>query len=238
MAAIFVYGCSGLVTSPGRTGTEYVYSYRMEQPASDSVLQYQDDYIAINFSIDASAVTFQLTNRSDQQLSVAWDRVAIGINKRMYPVRNNTTFYSLGHATPQPLGVPPQGFVRETVIPWPHVNYAKGVWTERELFPVSDSGSPQIKRAIESAVGSEILLVLPMRIGKLVMDYSFVFKVAAVSPLSPGAVPPARERPPMPDAPMYELSIMQGYLPIIISAGILIAAVYFFSQKKEPTEGL
>ncbi|MCK9408582.1 MAG: hypothetical protein WCX28_06505 [Bacteriovoracaceae bacterium] len=237
-ALLIVSGCSGLMNSSVPSGTKYVYTYTMEQPAQNDDLKFRDDNIEISFVFDASAITFQLYNMSEQQISIAWERVSLGVNKRMYPVRNNTTFYTMGHATPQPLGVPPQGFLRETVIPWQHVNYEKGKWIEQELFPTNDSGSITIREIIETTAGSEITLTLPIRIGKLVMDYTFIFKVDAATPLPFGVMPPVNERPPKPDAPMYELSIMQGYLPIIISAGILIISIIIFSQKKAPTEGL
>lgn len=215
-----------------------MYAYTMEHPVQTSDLKFRDDQINISFFIDASAITFELHNLSDQQMSIAWERVAFGMNKRMFPVRNNTTFYSFGNNPPQPLSIPPQGYLRETVIPWPHVNFEKGGWTERDLFPTNDSGSLKIKEAIAQSAGSEITLILPLRIGKLVIDYTFVFKAGAAIPLAPGTKPAEKERPSKPDTPLYESSVMQGYLPIVISAGILAVAIYLFSQKKPPAEGI
>lgn len=236
--ALFITDCSGAMTVPAHPGTRYVLSYTMEQPIQNSELKFRDDNIDIQFFIDAAAVTFQLQNNSDQQLSVAWDRVSFGVNRRSFSIRNNSTFYSMGHAIPQPLVVPPQGFLRETVIPWQHVYFEKGRWVEKDLFQTHDSGSQKIKGIIESSVGNEISLMLPVRIGKLVMDYSFTFKVAAANPLPSNTAPPEKERPPKPDAPVYESSIMQGYLPIFISAGILVVSIIIFTQKKAPVEEL
>ncbi|NUN68127.1 MAG: hypothetical protein HUU02_00270 [Bacteroidetes bacterium] len=236
-ALVLAAGCSGLSVSSGRPGTDYIYSYSMLQPEQKKELVYSDGSISATFTIDAAAVIFDLHNLTDQQLSIVWERVSLGVNRRTYSVRNVNTFYSMGHATPQPLVVPPQGFLRETVIPWQHVNYENGAWKERDLFPTNDSGTQRLKGMIERSAGSEITLVLPLRIGKVVMDYTFIFKVDSVTPLPPGTALPERERPPMPDAPMYELSILQGYLPVMISAGILAASVIIFTQKKTPAEG-
>lgn len=238
LVALFTSDCSGVMSVPASPGIRYVLTYTMEQPIQNNELKFRDDNIDIQFFIDAAAVTFQLQNNSDQQMSVAWDRVSFGVNKRSYSVRNNSTFYSMGHATPQPLVVPPQGFLRETVIPWQHIYFEKGRWVEKDLFLTHDSGSQKIKGVIESSVGNEISLVLPVRIGKLVMDYSFTFKVAAATPLPANTAPPEKERPPKPDAPVFESSIMQGYLPIFISAGILVVSIIIFTQKKTPAEGL
>lgn len=237
-ALLLIGGCAALSVSSGNTGTQYVYHYSLTQPEQRADLSFRDGNIAATFSIDAAAVIFDLHNITDQQLSIVWERVSMGVNRRTYSVRNVNTFYTMGHSVPQPLSVPPQGFVREIVIPWQHVSYEHGAWTERELFPTNDSGTQRLKGMVERNVGSEVTLVLPVRIGKLVMDYTFVFKVDSVSAQPAGTPIPEKERPPMPDAPMYELSILQGYLPVMISAGILAASVIIFTQKKAPAEGL
>lgn len=236
--ALFITGCSGSLNLSAPAGTRYVYPYTMEHPVQTSDLKFRDDQINIIFSIDAAAINFELHNLTDQHMSIVWERAAFGMNKRMFPVRNNTTLYSFGNDIPQPLSVPPQGYLRETVIPWPHVNFEKGRWIERDLFPTNDSGSLKIKEMIATSAGSEISLILPLRIGKLVIDYTFTFKAGAAIPLAPGTAPAEKERPPKPDAPLYESSVMQGYFPIIISAGILVVAIYLFSQKKTPAEGI
>ncbi|MBP9211428.1 MAG: hypothetical protein KBF97_01445 [Bacteroidetes bacterium] len=237
-AGFLAAGCSGLSVSSGNPGTHYVYSYSLQQPEQRRELTFNDGSISASFTFDAAALIFDLHNLTDQQLSIVWERVSMGVNRRTYSVRNMNTFYTMGHSTPQPLTVPPKGFLRETVIPWQHVNYEHGAWIERDLFPTNDSGTQRLKGMIESSVGSEVTLVLPVRIGKVVMDYTFVFRVDSVRALPVGTAPPEKERPPMPDAPMYELSILQGYLPVMISAGILAASVIIFTQKKAPAEGL
>lgn len=231
-------GCSGLQNSTSNLGTHYVYTYSMVQPEQNTTLKFQDSYLELQFGFDGSALTFQLLNNSDQQISIVWDRVSIGIKKKVYAIRNYTTFYTMGNTLPQSLVVPPKGILQETVIPWQNVYYEKGRWIEKDLFPTADSGLQRIKGMIESSVGSEIELVLPVRVGRIVMDYTFSFKVTGATPLAPGSSPPAKERPPMPDLPIFESSIMQGYLPIVISAGIFLVAIYFFSQKKAPAAEL
>ncbi len=236
--ALLIAGCSALSGVSGEPGTHYIYHYSMVQPEQRADLSFRDGSISATFSIDGAAMIFDLHNLTDQQLSIVWERVSMGVNRRAYAVRNVNTFYTMGHVSPQPLSVPPQGFVRETVIPFQHVNYEHGAWTERDLFPTRDSGTQRLKGMVERNVGSEVTLVLPLRIGKVVMDYTFIFKVDSVTALPAGTLLPQKERPPMPDAPMYELSILQGYLPVMISAGILAASVIIFTQKKAPVEGL
>jgi hypothetical protein len=219
-------------------GARYVYKYSLVQPAISADLKFRDDNISIDFVIDESALSFTLRNLSDQQISIAWERASFGVNKQSHPVRNSTTFYSLGHSVPQPLMVPSNSTLQETVIPWQHVNFAKGRWTEQEFFPTHDSDSQQLKGMIEKNAGSEISLLLPIRVGKVVYDYTFVFKVNSAVPVPPDSTLPRRERPPMPDYPVSESSIMKGYLPVIISSGILAIAIIIFTQKKAPMEGL
>ncbi|MFA6468747.1 MAG: hypothetical protein WCW35_07605 [Bacteroidota bacterium] len=227
------FGCSSVKSHSEHPCTRYVFSYTMVQPENNDQLHFHDSNIDVQFSIDNGAIIFQLKNNTDQHLSIAWDRAGIAVNKQSFSVRNIHTFYSAGNATPLPVIVKPEGFLKDIVIPWEHVYVDRGRWIEKELFPTCDSGSLQTKATIEKTTGSEVLLTLPVKIGKIVMDYSFTFKVTGITALPTTAFPPAQERPPKPDIPQNEApSFMQGYLPIFISAGILVVAIYLFSQKK------
>lgn len=226
------FGCSGLHTVQDHPCAHYVFTYTMVQPEHNTELKFYDSNIDIQFTIDNSAIIFRMKNNSDQRLSIAWERTAIAVNKQAFSVRNIHTFYSTGSASPLPLNVEPQGFLKDIVIPWEHVYFERGQWTEEEFFPTCDSGSLQIKETIEKTIGSSVQLTLPVKIGKIVMDYSFAFEVTGISALPLDTQPPAPDRPPKPDAPPVEPSFTQGYLPIIISTGILAVAIYLFSQKK------
>lgn len=236
IVSAMMLSCSGSLHSP--SGTNFVYTYTMVQPRVDTNLTFRDNYIYIQFKVDASAISFQLQNVSEASMSIAWDKTSLGVNKRIYAIRNKSTFYSLGNATPVPLIIPSLGYIRETVIPRENITYEKRKWIEKELFPTNDRGSQKLRKAISGLVGSEVTLSIPIRIGEIIVDYPFVFKVSKITPLPSNVLPPVKDRPPAPKTPVQEASVGQDIVPIIIAAGVLGVAIYLFSQKKTPAADL
>ena len=216
------------------SNVNYIYTYVLEQTEKPEQLLFRDKYIAIQFFFDASAISFQLQNVSEASMSIVWEKVSIGINKRIYAVRNNATLYSAGTAIPPQIVIPPLGYIRDMVIPQENIYFEKNAWLEKEFFPTRDNGSPRLKKAITGLVGSEITLTLPIKIGEIVVEYPFVFKVSKVTALPQNLLPPVKERPAAPKLPVQEAGIGQAVVPIFIAAGVLGIALYVLSQKKSP----
>lgn len=236
ITTLLISGCAGALNTP--SGVNYIYSYTMTQPAKSDQLVFKDNYLYIQFNFDASAVSFQLQNISEAPMSIVWEKVSIGVNKRTYSVRNTGNFYSAGTSVPTSLVIPPLGYVRETIIPRDNVYMDKGVWVEKDLFLSNDRNSARLKKAIMGYVGSEITLSIPVKIGEIVVEYPFVFKVNKISPLPSHLLPPVKERPPAPKTQMIEAGTSSSVIPIVIAAGVLGIAVYLLSQKKTPAADL
>ncbi len=229
-----VSGCISMDAVPEKAGGRYGYSYTMVQPIENRDLIYRDSYMTLQFSIDQSVIAFHLQNNSDQSISIVWEKASIGIKNEIFSVRNYKTFYSERDDPPYPLVIPPNGFIREVVIPWNNSYQKNGAWVERELFPAFDAGADTTKDSTMNLVGSEITLVLPMKVGLIVLDNSFVFKVTGVNILSSDTTLQPLNRPPKPEQSKEKRDIVQDITPVIISAGILGVAMYFLSVKKSP----
>ena len=237
IASLLLSGCAGSIGSQ-QQGTNYLYAYSMTVPQKSDQLIFRDNYVYIQFNIDASAINFQMQNISAASMSIVWEKVSIGVNKRTYSVRNTSNFYSTDMSTPTPLVIPPLGYIRETIIPRENVYMEKGNWVEKELFLTNDHGYPRVKKAIVGFVGSEVTLSIPVKIGEIVVEYPFTFKVSKVTPLPAHLLPPAKERPPAPKTPFFESAIGSNIVPVVIAAGILGIAIYLLSQKKTPSADL
>ncbi len=232
-AALFLFtSCSGSLGSS--SSANYIYSYALEQTNKPEQLIFRDKYIAIQFFFDASAISFQLQNVSEATMSIVWEKVSLGVNKRIYAVKNNTTLYSTSAAPPPTIAIPPLGYIRDLIIPRDFVYFENNKWMEKEFFITNDKGSPKLKKAITAVVGNEITLTLPLKIGEIVVEYPFVFKVSKVTPLPSNLLPPVKERPVAPKIPVQEAGIGQTVIPIFIAAGVLGIAAYLLSQKKTP----
>ncbi|MFA6470341.1 MAG: hypothetical protein WCW35_15715 [Bacteroidota bacterium] len=237
IGSLLLSSCSGLANSPGG-GVNYIYTYTMTQPQKNDQLIFRDNYLTIQFFFDASAISFQMQNVSEASMSIVWEKISIGINKRSFAVRNNSTFYSLGN-TPFPMHViPPLGYIRETIIPRENVFVKDGKWVEKEFFLTNDRGSQRLKKAIMKMVGSEVTLTIPIKIGEIVIEYPFVFKVNKIAPLPSTVLPPVKERPPVPKATLQEAGTASDLVPILIAAGVFGVAIFLLSQKKTPPADL
>jgi len=236
IASLLLSSCAGALRTP--SGVNYIYTYTMTQPQKNDQMIFRDNYVFIQFFVDASAISFQLQNISEASMSIVWEKVSLGVNKRTYAVRNNSTFYSLGNTPFQSLVIPPLGYIRETVIPREFVYVNKNAWAEKEFFLTNDRGSLRYKNAITKMVGSEVTLTIPIKIGEIVIEYPFTFKVSKVSPLPSNVLPPVKERPPVPKTTMQEAGTGSDLIPILIAAGVFGVAIYLLSQKKTPAADL
>lgn len=227
----FSIGCSGARIS-GSTERQYLHQYTLVKPVINNQLIYRDEYIIIQFKIDESAVKFQMQNISETPVSIVWEHVALGLNNRVFPVRNNSTLYLTEYEKPLPVIIPPLGYIRDMVIPKDYIRQTKDAWIEKDLFPANDYGSAARKGLIMRYIGSEIQLTLPVKIGDVVQDYSFTFRVKNIKSVPENMLPPVKQRP-TPPIPAHVVSQgSQSLLPIVLAGGILAVAIYVFSREK------
>jgi hypothetical protein len=236
IASLLLSGCAGASTA--QKGVNYIYTYAMKEPVKSDQLIFRDNYIYIQFNIDQSAISFQMQNLSGASMSIVWEKVSIGVNKRTFSVRNTGNFYSLGQEFPSSVVIPPLGYIRETIIPRENIYMEKGEWVEKDLFLTNDRGYPKVKKAIASFVGSEVTLSIPVKVGEIVVDYPFTFSVSKISALPARLLPPVKERPPVPKTPFIEAAMGSSVVPVVIAAGVLGVAIYLLSQKKTPAADL
>lgn len=229
VSIIGTIGCSGSLPGDG-TGGRYIYNYTMTEPVVNDQLLFKDAYITIQFKFDESAIKFQLQNTSELPVSIIWENVSVGLNNRVFPVRNTSTLYDTEQRHPLPVVIPSLGYVRDLVIPWEYVSLEKGKWTEKDLFPTNDLGSAARKKLILKYTGSQIKLFLPVKIGEVVQEYSFNFKVKGISSLPANRVPPVKERPTPP--PVASIGSSNALMPVLIAGGILGLAIFVFSKDK------
>lgn len=225
----FTTGCASLF-SGGKVSGRYIYNYTLTEPAPNDQLLFKDDYVTIQFKFDESAIKFQLQNVSDVPISIVWENVAIGLNNRVFPVKNTATLYQMDLNHPPAVLIPSLGYIRDMVIPRDFILVEKNKWVEKDLFPTDDMGSPARKKLIMKYIGSQIKLTLPIRVGEVVQDYSFTFKVKGISALPENRIPPVKERPVPPQ--IISAGSSNTLYPVLIAGGILAVAIYALSKEK------
>jgi len=232
VCSIILSSCSGALFTP--KSRNYIFTYSLAEPVKSNTLIFRDKYLIIQFAIDESAVSFQMQNISEAPMTIIWNDVSIGVNKRTFSVRNTNTFYSLTNTPFADVTIPPLGYVRDIVIPRENIFVLDGKWVERQFFLTNDRGSKRMRGYIQRYVGSEISLTIPIKIGEVVIKYPFVFKVSKVTELPPNLLPPVRQRPPMPEVPSQTAGSGQQIMPVVIAAVVLGLTAYILSKKKTP----
>jgi hypothetical protein len=230
VSLMFSTGCAGLFSGTKSSG-RYIYNYTLTEPVANDQLLFKDEYVTIQFKFDESAIKFQLQNISDAPMSVVWENVAIVLNNRVFPVKNTATLYQTNLDHPSSVIIPSLGYIRDLVIPSEFIGVEKNAWVEKDLFPTDDQGSPARKKLITKYVGSQIKLLLPIKIGEVVQDYSFTFKVKGISPLPENRVPAVKERPTPPQV-VTSAGSTNTLMPVLIAGGILVVAIYALSKEK------
>jgi len=207
-----------------------MYTYTLVEPVSNDQLLYKDDYITIQFKLDESAIKFQLQNISDVPMSIMWENVAVGLNNRVFPVKNMATLYRNDLDLPPAVIIPSLGYIRDMIIPRDYISIVKEEWIEKDLFPTDDMGSAARKKLIFKYTGSHIKLLLPIKIGEVVQEYTFRFKVKEIAAVPENRLPPVKERPAKPT--LKSAGSSSALLPVIIAGGILGLAIYALSKEK------
>lgn len=232
IGSLLLSSCAGsLATS---RGSNYLFSYSLTEPVKNNDLIFRDKYIIIQFTIDEAAISFQMQNISDARMSIVWDNVSLGVNNRTFSVRNKSNFYSANNTAFADVVIPPLGYIREIVIPRENVFIKDGAWVERQFFITNDRGSKELERVIHRYRGNHLSLMLPIKIGEVVVPYQFVFTVNKITKLPSNLLPPVKVRPPQPKTGIQEAGSGGQIMPIVVATIVLGLTAYILSQKKTP----
>jgi hypothetical protein len=239
--ALLLGGCSARPSgfAPG-IGSKYVYTYTMSAstetagPASSKKeMLFQDDSLLIQFKFDEAAVRFQMQNISYSNMRIEWNKAALSINGEYFAVRHKDNLYSDTSAAASVSSlIPPFGYVQDIAIPRKNVFYDGEKWTEKDLLPTTDGGSPAMQKKILKNVGKAVTLLLPIQIGKVQKSYEFEFQVASATKIPWENYIPVKRVPAPPNPPKRHT--LEGIAAAVIVVGVLGFSTYMLTAKKNP----
>jgi len=231
--AVMMTGCgAGSQFAPGK-GRKYRYVFSMVAPVVDRRMIFQDERLVVQFRFDDAAATFQLQNLSQENLSIDWPRTAIGVQGRFSHVRHSTTLYADTANHGASIILPPLGYVREVVIPYENISFNGESWQERDLLPTVDHGNAAIRSEILASVGSQVSVVLPVRLGTVEHVYEFAFRVDAVREISWRDFRPVRRVPEPPEI-RKQPGLADQVTTAIIVVGLLGFIAFVLNTGKQP----
>jgi hypothetical protein len=212
-------------------GTKYSYKHRMVAPAQNSNLMWQDEIVRVQFKIDQSAILFQLQNLSPSGVNILWNKASIGIDGRIFPVRNTVNYYSDTVLAVQSPIIPRLGYVQEMCIPAQNIRSDGYRWVEEDLLPTVDKSGTG--RSIMRNIGKSITFILPLKIGNSEKDYLFAFKVDTIRQVSwKDYQPPKRNPPPIPNK--SKMPSTNEISTAIVIVGVLGFVAFLISLNKAP----
>lgn len=232
LAALMVIGCGTTSTFTPGVGRKFSYSYRLVSPTQSRGLFFQDGRVRFQFAIDEAAVTFRLQNTTDQPIHLMWGEASMAVNNRATRVRHASDLYSDSIAGGT-FTLPPQGFVRDLVMPASNIRSNETSWVETDLFPTTDRGNDRRRQQILRNVGKQLKFFLPVRFGEEVVRYEFGFEVTSVTEIRWRDYTPVT-REPAPPRPETEPSRYDKVTVALVAVGFLSIFVFLMRADKTP----
>lgn len=144
------------------------FEFQMIEPIKSETLQFSDETISIDFSFPKEdfgqhkRISFLLSNRTDQAISIIWDACSITLpSGQTSQVIHEGIRYMHKQEPMAPTTVPPGASIQESVIPTVNIYYSDG-W---------------IVSSLELRNGSIIGLYLNLKIAEETRSYFFRFYV-------------------------------------------------------------
>ena len=195
-------------------------------------LLFQDDSVIIQFKFDEAALRFQIQNISESNTLIHWNKVAMSINGRYFPIRHSTNLYG-DTASAESILLPPLGYIRDIAIPRENVYNDGDRWVEVDLLPTIDRNSTTLRESILKSVGQRVGLTLPLTFGNVEKHYEFDFQVESVTRIPWKDYVPF-QRVPVPPHPKHGSYALDNVTTAIIVVGVLGFTAYILSAKKNP----
>ena len=171
-------------------GNKYSYDYQLVKPDSSNALRWEDDKIAIAFTMSDKAINFTLRNRTKDVMKLIWDEATImQFGKAQKVMHAGVKYINRNEAQP-PATIPPGTSIDDMALPSENVYYREGYygtyysnpggWEEEDLFPTYDLNKPEIRESILGSKGQKLGLYLPIQYQGKTIDYTFEFSVTDV----------------------------------------------------------
>lgn len=189
LAIAFAHGCStyiakydiSLVAAEGPITAQYRQGKQMVTPAKDNeVLKYafEDKQVKVNWIIGSSQFFLLLTNRTNRPIKVVWDDASFvdvyGYNHRLMHSGSNLLNSN------QPSSVISRGSnLSVSVFPDDSIPSYNGNLSGTPLLPYSTSKSDIVEFTadVQSYIGKEFQVLLPIEVGNIINDYLFTFRI-------------------------------------------------------------
>jgi hypothetical protein len=245
IALVLIVACIDIGCAPisninifGSRSKTYRYVYEMTEPVMSKDLLYRAPKFNILFQIDQGAIEYSLKNTSGSKITLLSGNASLGINGKFSPVRTSASYYTDTNSYLLTQAILPGGYVQDFFIPRSNVYYDGNKWIEKVLFPNKDNNNPVIRQSIQKKIGSEVALILAMKTGTELTEYTFKFRVANVKVVHPDSIPYRASRIPAPPSPGHPMTTMELWSAIGIVSSVVLFSVFLVTRTKPFPGGL
>lgn len=231
-------GCKTINISDTGLGNKYQYYYSLALPAKSSNLQFRDDRIIIQFRLDDAAINFQLQNISLEEMRIDWEKAAIGIDQKYFPVKNEQTMYSKDDAPKLGPAIPSYGYLIDFAIPEQSMVFDGQKWCEREMLRTTDRNSSILAKEIQDNVNSRIKFILPLVFDSESISYTFEFAVDSVGQILWDDYKKPNRNPPEASIEKQSMTTEEILTAAIVTISVIGVTIYLATKNREQSEGL
>jgi hypothetical protein len=159
---------------------------------------FADEMVGVLWAFRGTQMAFSLENKTEHAIKIPWDQAAfIDESGHTHRVMHAGVEFDNREKPQAPSVVAPKGLLRDIVAPTDYVHRREGTrhpgdgWEEKGLLPdfvvhvTSQKGEyatfADFENAAKSKVGKTIQVLLPLKIGDVVNDYIFTFRIDSVN---------------------------------------------------------
>ena len=177
MIILSFVGCSrARAPYPESDRWPYEYRCRLIEPELSHEMVFEDEDLAITFSIGDTRIGFMLRNKTDGPIRILWEKSSY-LDGGGYPFRiiHRDVEYAEKDGPLSPTVLPPGSDLSTEVLPEEYVFYVEyeDEWIESRLFPGEQELQPMYK-------GTIFGLLLMLEIRGVPRPYTFRFKISEV----------------------------------------------------------
>ena len=148
------------------------YRLALTKPMPSEALAFSDTAVSVVFSQEDTGLGFRLENNTDSPVKIDWNTVAfVSPSGSSQGVIHNGVRLADRGALKAPTVVPPHANVEDQIVPVGNVEMVSTEWVTRPLLPTGPVGL--------GWVGREFTVFMPLEIGGVTKNYSFVFRVVS-----------------------------------------------------------
>mgnify|MGYP003606465541 CR=1 FL=1 len=181
-----IYLVFPILLSSCTMGTRFTYTYALLEPKQSNENKYGDEIISAKFKVDDEGVELEVTNLSDERISLLWNESTIVIKDEANAIIHAGLRYVDAGKDQIPSTIPPGAYIKDRAILINNLSYKPGDkytrsgWVIKAMLPIWDLNNKKVRQRILDNKGQIVGLFVPIETQEGIKEYYFKFKITDV----------------------------------------------------------